>query len=139
MRQAALAMALALALPAAAQDAPVAVFPEAVIDLRAGLALPEAETVRHKGRTFAVRFLPEGGFGYTRQPDGTEGDFRTDLFLVGGARSKMEAVAVYLRYCRGTRRVAEGWGDEYVPQVAGTGEYAFQYPADCPAWRKRHG
>jgi hypothetical protein len=136
----ALATCILLALPAQAEEVDLmALKMPSEITLRPEVSLPAVETVRHKGRKYTVRFAPEGGSGYTRGSDGSVGQFWTDLFLVGGAGSKMEAVAVYLRYCHGERRVDPVWGDEYVPTVKGTGEYAFQYPDDCPAWRKSRG
>lgn len=134
-----LVLSVLLALPAAAEEKIPVVNPEAPVTLREGVALPPAETVRHKGRKYAVRFVPEGGFGYTRKLDGTKGQFHTDLFLVGGTDRKMKAVAVYLKVCHGIDEVDEGWGDEPVPKLAATGEWAFMYPEDCPAWRASHG
>lgn len=133
-----LLLALSLALPAAAEE-PVVVNPEAPVTLREGVVLPKAETVRVKGRKYQVRFVPEGGFDYTRKLDGATGQFYTDLFLVAGTDKKMKAVAVYMKLCHGSAEVVETWGDEPVPKLASTGEWAFMYPEDCPAWRAAHG
>lgn len=137
-------LCLLCAAPALAQgivpEEPVSVVdPEAPFTLRAGIALPEAEVVRHRGRAYAVRFVPGGGFGYSRKADGATGAFRTDLFLVAGTEDKMRAVAVYMKFCHGSREVVDAWGDEPVRKLAGTGEWAFMYPEDCPAWRASHG
>ncbi len=132
----ALALVIGSAGLAAAEESIAVVNPEAPIVLRDGVALPPAETVRYRGRRYTARFVPEGGALYS---DGKGGKVATNLFLVGGTDRKMRAVAVYLKFCLGEREVDPIWGDEPVPKLAATGEWAFEYPNDCPEWSRLYG
>jgi hypothetical protein len=112
-----------------------------------GVAGVAPETVVMDGRSYQVRFLPEGGAVYTARPTGgrdangdpevEEGVWRLDSFRVAGTDDGMEAVAVYLRFCRGINEVDPVWANEGVRRDPATGEWSFEYPDDCAVWRAR--
>jgi hypothetical protein len=114
-----------------------------------GADLPAPETVVLNGREYQVRFIPEGGMAFTARPTGEigpdgvpvieEGNFRADAFRVAGTDDIFEAAGVYLKFCRGINEVPEIWRDEPVFRNPETGEWSFEYPDDCAAWRARAG
>lgn len=125
-------------------EPPVITFNPEVTRLRAGVVAPDPVPISFGGKAYTLRFIPDGGMGYTQRPTDQvdargvtifeQGLWYLDTARVGGAASKMEAVAVYLHFCHGLDTVEPIWGDEIVPKDSDTGEYAFEYPDACPKW-----